>query len=66
MIKENFIIAIKQGKYPGYAVRRHQSGEFPYPAITLAAGFFDFFKFFKKPGPSMITQMSSIDLDWPT
>lgn len=30
MTKENFILAIKQGKYPGYAVRKHQSGEFPY------------------------------------
>lgn len=30
MTKENFILTIKQGKYPGYAVRKHQSGEFPY------------------------------------
>lgn len=30
LTKENFIFAIKQGKYPGYAVRRHQTGEFPY------------------------------------
>lgn len=30
MTKENFISAIRQGKYPGYAVRKHQSGEFPY------------------------------------
>jgi hypothetical protein len=30
MTKENFIFAIKQGKYPGYAVRKHQAGEFPY------------------------------------
>ncbi len=30
MTKENFILAIKQGKYPGYAVRKHQAGEFPY------------------------------------
>lgn len=30
MTKENFISAIKQGKYPGYAVRKHHSGEFPY------------------------------------
>ena len=30
MTKENFISAIKQGKYPGYAVRKHLSGEFPY------------------------------------
>jgi hypothetical protein len=30
MTKEDFISAIKQGKYPGYAVRKHQSGEFPY------------------------------------
>lgn len=28
--KEYFILAIKQGKYPGYAVRKHQSGEFPF------------------------------------
>jgi hypothetical protein len=30
MTKESFILSIKQGKYSGYAVRRHQSGEFPY------------------------------------
>ncbi|MGE3609587.1 MAG: hypothetical protein AB7I27_08375 [Bacteriovoracaceae bacterium] len=30
MSKMDFISAIKQGKYPGYAVRKHQSGEFPY------------------------------------
>lgn len=30
MTIEDFISAIKQGKYPGYAVRKHQSGEFPY------------------------------------
>lgn len=30
MSKPDFIGAIKQGKYPGYAVRKHQSGEFPY------------------------------------
>lgn len=30
MTKENFILAIKQGMYSGYAVRKHQSGEFPY------------------------------------
>lgn len=30
MTKENFISAIKQGKYPGYSVRKHQAGEFPY------------------------------------
>ncbi len=30
MSKEDFINAIKQGKYPGYAVRKHQSSEFPY------------------------------------
>ena len=30
MTKENFILAIKKGKYPGYAVRKHLSGEFPY------------------------------------
>ncbi|MBY0515389.1 MAG: pirin family protein [Bacteriovoracaceae bacterium] len=37
-----------------------------YPATALATGFFDFFKFFKKPSSSMITQMSPIDLHWPT
>ncbi len=26
----DFIDAIRKGKYPGYAVRKHQSGEFPY------------------------------------
>jgi hypothetical protein len=30
MSKTEFIHAIKNGNYPGYAVRRHQSGEFPY------------------------------------
>lgn len=30
MTKENFILSIKQGMYSGYAVRKHQSGEFPY------------------------------------
>ena len=30
MSKPDFILAIKQGKYPGYAVRKHLSGEFPY------------------------------------
>ena len=30
MSKSDFIDAIKNGKYPGYAVRKHQSGEFPY------------------------------------
>ena len=30
MTKEEFILAIREGKYPGYAVRKHQSGEFPY------------------------------------
>jgi hypothetical protein len=30
MTKESFISSIKEGKYPGYAVRSHQSGEFPY------------------------------------
>ncbi len=28
--KEEFILNIRAGKYPGYAVRRHISGEFPY------------------------------------
>jgi len=30
MSKADFIVAIREGKYPGYAVRKHQSGEFPY------------------------------------
>ena len=30
MSKEEFIKFIREGKYPGYAVRKHQSGEFPY------------------------------------
>jgi hypothetical protein len=30
MSKSDFINAIRKGKYPGYAVRKHQSGEFPY------------------------------------
>ena len=30
MSKTDFIDAIRKGKYPGYAVRKHQSGEFPY------------------------------------
>jgi len=30
MTKVDFIEAIKKGKYPGYAIRKHQSGEFPY------------------------------------
>lgn len=28
--KEEFIANIKAGNYPGYAIRRHTSGEFPY------------------------------------
>lgn len=28
--KEEFISNIKAGKYPGYAVRKNISGEFPY------------------------------------
>jgi hypothetical protein len=28
--KDEFIQAIKSRKYPGYAVRKHSSGEFPY------------------------------------
>jgi hypothetical protein len=28
--KEEFLQSIKKGKYPGYAVRKHHSGEFPY------------------------------------
>ena len=30
MTKEQFIEFIKAGRYPGYAVRKHHSGEFPY------------------------------------
>ena len=30
MTKEQFIESIKAGRYPGYAVRKHSSGEFPY------------------------------------
>jgi hypothetical protein len=30
MSKEDFIAAIRNGKYPGYAVRKHHLGEFPY------------------------------------
>lgn len=30
MSKGDFIAAIREGKYPGYAVRKHHSGEFPY------------------------------------
>jgi hypothetical protein len=30
MTKEQFIESIKSGHYPGYAVRKHSSGEFPY------------------------------------
>lgn len=30
LTKEDFIAAIRQGQYPGYAVRKHHSGEFAY------------------------------------
>jgi hypothetical protein len=30
LTKDEFIASIKQGKYPGYAVKKHYSGEFPY------------------------------------
>ena len=30
LTKEQFIGAIRAGRYPGYAVRKHYSGEFPY------------------------------------
>jgi len=30
MTKVQFIEAIKGGRYPGYAVRKHQTGELPY------------------------------------
>lgn len=30
LTKEEFIQAIRKGQYPGYAVKKHTSGEFPY------------------------------------
>lgn len=30
MSKDDFIQSIRKGQYPGYAVRKHHSGEFPY------------------------------------
>jgi hypothetical protein len=30
MSKDDFVLAIRSGKYPGYAIRKHYSGEFPY------------------------------------
>lgn len=30
MSKDEFVLAIRNGKYPGYALRKHLSGEFPY------------------------------------
>lgn len=30
MNKDEFIESIRRGKYPGYAIRKHHSGEFPY------------------------------------
>ncbi len=30
MTKQEFIFAIKADKYPGYGVRKHESGEYPY------------------------------------
>lgn len=30
LTKDEFISAIRLGRYPGYAIRRHSSGEFPY------------------------------------
>lgn len=30
LTKDEFISAIRLGRYPGYAIRRHTSGEFPY------------------------------------
>lgn len=30
MTKEQFVEAIRAGRYPGYAVRKHHTGEFPY------------------------------------
>lgn len=30
MSKDDFVLAIRSGKYPGYAVRKSFSGDFPY------------------------------------
>ena len=30
LTKDEFIVAIRLGRYPGYVIRRHSSGEFPY------------------------------------
>ncbi len=30
MTKEQFVESIKEGRYPGYAVKKHNSGDFPY------------------------------------
>jgi hypothetical protein len=30
MSKDEFVLAIRNGMYPGYAVRKHSSGEFPF------------------------------------
>jgi len=30
MSKDEFVLAIRNGKYPGYAVRKHSSGDFPF------------------------------------
>ena len=30
MSKDDFLNAIKEGRYPGYAIKKHYSGEFPY------------------------------------
>ncbi len=30
MSKDDFLQAIRQGRYPGYAIKKHYSGEFPY------------------------------------
>ena len=30
MPKDEFLQAIRQGRYPGYAIKKHYSGEFPY------------------------------------
>jgi hypothetical protein len=30
MTKDDFIDAIRKREYPGYGIKKHQSGEFPY------------------------------------
>ena len=30
MNKDEFLESIRKGKYPGYAIRKHHTGQFPY------------------------------------